>query len=79
MKVLVSKLSLHCSVFLHLFNTKKFDDEDAVLDLIDSYLDRVVLFQRQHAGCPGISWPSLSGGDPPLVKHRPASVNSLDV
>jgi hypothetical protein len=37
-KVLVSKLSLHCSVFLHLFKAKKFDDEDAVLDLIDPYL-----------------------------------------
>ena len=77
-KVLVSKLSLHCSVFLHLFKAKKFDDEDAVLDLIDPYLDGVVLFQRQHLGCPGISWPAISGGDPPPVKHRPASVNSLD-
>ena len=26
--------------------------EDAVLDLIDPYLDGVVLFQRQHLGCP---------------------------
>ena len=77
-KVLLTKLSSHCSVFLHLFKAKKFEDENAVLDLIDPYLDGVVLFQRQHLGCPGISWPSLSGGDPPPVKHRPASVNSLD-
>lgn len=75
----MAKLFLHCSVFLHLFKAKKFDDEDAVLDLIDPYLDGVVLFQRRHQGCPGISWPAFSRGDqPPPVKHRPASVISLD-
>jgi len=78
-KVLVAKLSLHCSVFLHLFKAKKFDDEDAVLDLIDPYLDGVVLFQRQHHGCPGISWPAISGGDQPPVKQaKQASTNNLD-
>jgi hypothetical protein len=58
-KVMFSTLSM-CPVFLHLFKGKKFDDEEAILDLVDPFLDGIVEFQRQHRGIPGISWPTLS-------------------
>ena len=79
---MVTTLS-QCSVFSHLFKAKKFVDEDAVLDLVDPYLDGIILFQRQHQGCPGISWPTITGGVRPAAlapvapKHRPAVVNAV--
>jgi hypothetical protein len=78
-KVLLTTLSSHCSVFLHLFKAKKFDDVDAVLDLVDPYIEGVVQFQRQHQGCPGISWPALPGAvHLPSSKPRQALIHALD-
>jgi hypothetical protein len=81
-KVMLSTLSM-CPVLLHIFKGKKFEDEDAILDLVDPYLDGIVEFQRQHRGMPGVTWPTLScpfdspAAAPGGSAKRAASVNSL--